>query len=203
MRLCLRTICIAQICLTAGCTTGKFIFQSQPPGANVYYLKGESKRELGVTPFELTDEDLRKKIDISPGATAFLGLSFEKNGFEPQHVLVPGQKMGTLSTEVYIKMDPAEADKNLAKKMVQHLFKAQTFAKNGDFVRAHEEVDQLLKVDGSFARAMSMKGAIYFLEKKYSDSLQWYEKALQVDAQTEEAIEMISRLRAKLGVVNK
>ena len=45
-----------------------------------------------------------------------------------------------------------------------------------------------------------MKGAIYYLEKKYSESLSWYERALKVDSQAAEVIEMISRLRGKLSV---
>ena len=191
---------IFQCFVLLGCASGKFIFQSQPPGAKIYHLKGEKKNEIGITPFEISDEELRKKIDISSGSIAFLDFSFEKDGFENQHVLVPGQKMGTLSTEVYIKLEEAQAEKNLAKKMVKYLFNAQTFAKNGDFIRAHEEIDQLLKMDESFSRAISMKGAIYYLEKKYSESLSWYERALKVDSQAAEVIEMISRLRGKLSV---
>lgn len=185
----------------AGCAA-KYVVKSDPEGVAVYYqaARSDNRIKLGDTPFELTEEQFTKTVSIDPHSVEYFELVFERQGFRPERLLVPGARFGAMSTTVSVAMKPSANDGNIARDLLQMIMNAQKFANEGDFQRAHSEVDRALQVDAKFARAASMKGAIYFMEKNYGDSLKWYESALQIDSQQQDVVKMISHLRRRLGM---
>ena len=112
---------------------------------------------------------------------------------------MPGGRFGSLSTEIKVNLIKDEERRDRATALLQHLMNAQKFAHKADFGRARKEINEALSIDKNFARAVSMNGAIYFMEKNYQESLVWYEKALTLDPQMDDVLEMVAHLREKLG----
>lgn len=185
----------------AGCAA-KYIIKSTPEGSTVYFqpARSESKTRLGETPFEISEEKLGKTVNIDPHSVEYFELVFEKTGYRSERLLVPGARFGAMQTTIAVDMKESANDGNVARDLIQMIMNAQKFANSGDFLRAHAEVDKALKADDKFARAASMKGAIYFMEKNYNESLKWYEASLNLDSQQQDVVKMISHLRRRLNM---
>ena len=104
-----------------------------------------------------------------------------------------------MSTTVLAKLKPGAEEGRVANVLLQHLFNAQKLANDADFERAQIEIDKALELDPKFVRAMSLKGSILFLQKKYEESLSWFEKALTLEPQFSDAIKMSSQIRKITG----
>ena len=178
------------------------VITSDPSDAKVYLKKpgGTDKVELGVTPLEIRTSEVQEKADIANNSNEYRELIVVKDGYGSQNLFLPPTRFTTLKTQIFAKLDKT-TDSEIAKgeQMVQHLFNAQKFAHKSDFEKAHLELEKSLAISPDFVRAISMKATIYYLEGKYAESLVWYEKALQLEPEYEEAVKMISAVRSKLG----
>lgn len=183
--------------LLSSCTTAKYIMRSNPEGAQVFFKPSRSEHKilLGTTPFDLTEETFSKTAQIDVHSISYFELVYEKEGYRPERLMVPGARFGALSTTVMLEMKESVADGNIARELIQLVMNAQNFANQSDFPRAHTEADKALAIDPKFARAHSMKGAIYFMEHNYPESLKWYEKALELDSRQTDVVKMIGHLR--------
>jgi len=45
-------------------------------------------------------------------------------------------------------------------------------------------------------RALTMKGAVYFVQKKWSEAVRWYEAALKLDPSASEITETLARIKS-------
>lgn len=190
------------ICMyVVGCGS-TLVITSDPSDAKVYLKKpGATDRvELGVTPLEIRTSEVQEKADISNNSNEYRELIVVKDGYGSQNLFLPPTRFTTLKTQIFAKLDKTP-DSEVAKgeQMVQHLFNAQKFAQKTDFEKAHLELEKSLAISPDFVRAISMKATVYYLEGKYAESLVWYEKALQLEPEYEEAVKMISAVRNKLG----
>lgn len=182
--------------LASGCTA-KYVVRSNPLGADVYYRPPASERKikLGSTPLELTEDTIVQVTGLSRNSTDYFELVFEKQGFRSERLMVPGARFGSMETTISVGMVESANEGAVARDLLQFVMNAQKFANAGDFQRAHIEVDRALALDQRFARAASMKGAVYFMEKNYRESLNWYEKALSLDSQQQDVVKMVAHLR--------
>lgn len=199
---CLITINISLISvLLVGCVTPKFIVKSDPPDAQVLILVPEKdeKKTLGKTPLEQKTQDLRELIgkDLQAGDT--MTVQIEKEGYQTESFMIPVTRYGTLvsSLEVKLKEDNSKMEEKNAKSLLNHLFLAQKFALEQQYERAHIELDKILEKFPNFPRALSMRGAIYYTQKNYPESLKWYEEAIKYDPQMEDIVKMVSKIRGQ------
>lgn len=195
-------VCVGII---SGCVSlsSKIAFKSEPVQADVTYLTKEGeKKSLGVTPIEMTKTEFLKAMgsDAEPGT--FVTVIIQKPGFKDEILAIPIGGFGTLLTEVNVKLKEGTTEKELktAKGLIEHLFLAQKFAINNEFDRAQSEIDRILIEFPNFARAMSMRASIFFAQKNYSESVKWYEKALQADPQMDEAVKLLAKAKQAAGV---
>lgn len=189
------------VLLAAGCgTTAKLKVQSEPPEAEVYVSQQRSteKKLIGKTPLEISYNELFEKAGSSVAPGEFLNIYVQAKNFETEKVLLPPNAFGNTSTMVQVKLQATNEVIN-AGQILQRLHNAQKFAQSAQFERAHIEVDHALEIDPKFIRALSLKASIYYLEKKYDDSVKWYEKALAIDSSFDEAVKMISRIKQETG----
>lgn len=190
------------ICMYAVGCGSTLVITSDPSDAKVYLKKpgGSDRVELGVTPLEIRTSEVQEKADIANNSNEYRELIVVKDGYGSQNLFLPPTRFTTLKTQIFAKLDKTP-DSEVAKgeQMVQHLFNAQKFAQKTDFEKAHLELEKSLAISPDFVRAISMKATVYYLEGKYAESLVWYEKALQLEPEYEEAVKMISAVRSKLG----
>lgn len=188
------------VSLLASCGSA-LVVTSEPSGASVFVRApgGVDRVDLGKTPLEMRTSELQSKARVENNSGEYRELIVEHEGFETQTLLLPPARFTTIETKVFAKLTPAPPPRtDLGEQMVQHLFNAQKFAQAADFEKAQLEIDAALKVHPRFVRAMSMRGTIFYLQGNFLESLKWFEKALEVDPQYQDAVRMITVLREKL-----
>lgn len=194
-------IVFSLVAFTSACST-TFKVVSEPSEAEVYIVPKDPKAEkkvIGKTPLEMPVADLQKSIDVAPGE--FFSLVVAKQGFDEQTFSLPATRFGTSVTELNVQLKNGEMKKEVrsAKEILEQIFLAQRFALSNQYERALIEIDKILVKYPDFARALSMKGSIYFAQKNYQESLKWYEEAIKADPQLEETVKMAARVRQAIG----
>ena len=187
----------------SGCAS-VFVVKSDPLQADVFYLdpKTGDKKPLGKTPLELPTAALKKLVGDQVVAGEYFTVTLEKQGFISEKYQIPATRFGTLVTTLDAKLKTGNAPKeeHLARDILNHLFLAQELANAHQYERAQIELDKLLADAPDFARALSMRASIYYVQKKYSESLKWYEEALKADPQMQNVVQMVAKVRATLGL---
>lgn len=125
----------------------------------------------------------------------------KKDGFKEELLTIPYGGFGVMNNQLFLKLKPDESKILLSstEDLLKRLFLAQKFALSQQFERALIEVDQILKQHPKFTRALTMKGSVYFAQKKYEDSLKWYEEALKIDPDMDETVKLTAKVRQLLG----
>ncbi len=185
--------------LLSACSS-RFTVKSEPAAADVFWQdpKTGEKKPIGKTPLEMPKSELKNIVGDAVDAGQFFNVVVEKPGYLPSTFNIPMTGFGTMATMLDVKLKEGTAAKEarVAKVMLDRLFLAQKFALSAQYERAQIELDSLLKEFPEFSRAMSMRASIYFAQKNYSESLKWYEEALKVDPQMEDAVKMAAKVRA-------
>ena len=195
---------IAAFLLLAGCGSAPvFTVVSEPEAATVYVMDAQSgdKKKIGETPIEKEEDALKKEVGTLGKGGEFVELIVEKEGFQSKKMLLPLSSSGSLrsSLKVTLKSDEAGEKKlDTVKNILDQLFLAQKFARLKQFERALIEIDKVLDEYPEFARALSMKGSIYFASGDFKSSMEWYDKAIEVDPEFTHAVEMSAKVRKQL-----
>lgn len=187
--------------------SSKFKVASEPPEAEVAVIVGanQERKVIGKTPLEMPATELSNFLggQVPPGE--FFTLQITKNGFAEKNLSIPATRYGTNLTLINVKLAPDEATKKNKEEMksaddiLKKLFLAQKMALANQHERALIELDKILEKFPGFARALSMKGSIYFAQQKYEESLKWYEEALRADPQMEDTIKITAKVRDLLA----
>lgn len=185
------------------CASKPFKLTSEPDNAKVYLLVGEEqeKKSIGQTPLIKTKKEIEELIDGDLNAGSTLNLVFEKDGYQTKELWVPSAAGGSLGIDIQVSLleGPSSSDETkTADQIVDKLFLAQNFARTEQFERALIEIDALLKKFPKLSRAFSMKGAILYANSSFKESLEAYEKALDLNPELKTALEMSAKIRKKL-----
>jgi tetratricopeptide (TPR) repeat protein len=160
-----------------GCfSTSLYKFQSQPSEASVYYINGNDKVLIGVTPVDYTKAALPTDVPFT--------LLFEKVGYESREVAVSptDNSQTTISTVLKSSKEPFadQATKRL-RGVLQKIFEIQELTSRQRFVDALAALNKLEESEPNVAEIFAMKGSIYLMLNDTAQTrLQW-EKALKVD----------------------
>lgn len=176
-----------------------FVVNSDPGKSDVFYvdIKTKEKKILGQTPYQIDVEELRNKAGESISSGDFFTVIVEKPGYVSESYNIPTTRFGMLVTQLNAKLKEgkSEEEKKMAKEILDRIFLAQKFALMQQFERAHIEVDKILTDYPTFPRALSMRATLYYAQKNYIESAKWYEEALKVDPQFDEAVKMLARVK--------
>lgn len=181
--------------------TSKLIVQSEPPEAEVF-LSVEGKNNpvsAGKTPLELTETQLLDLLKITPESAQWIEFSFTKKDFETRTFLLPSNRWGELSRTLKIHLKPSKDSSTLVIRILRHLFNAKQFAETKQYDQAHAEVDKVIELDSQIPQAFVVKGGIFFLQNRLQDSNENYKKALAIDPSFKEAIQMMEKIKNKMG----
>lgn len=188
--------------VTLGCSS-TFKVTSDPIEANVSLMSvdGENaeRKLIGKTPLEMPMEEFNSKIGKEVPAGGFFKMVVTKEGFDEEILSIPATSFGTTLTQIDVKLkkDSGKKEKEMktAQELLSQLFLAQRFALAQQFERALIEIDKILTTQPTFARALSMKGSIYYALKNYPESIKWYEEAIKADPQMDETIKLLTKVR--------
>ena len=189
--------------LLTSCASSQFKVTSDPPEAEIFLVMSENneRKPLGKTPLEMPKADLQEQLPPEISAGSLYTIVLSKPGFKEQSFSLPYGGFGVSLSHLDVKMTPSDDQAQLgsAEDLLKRLFLAQRLALTQQFERALIEVDSILARHPKFARALSMKGSIYLAQKKYDDSLKWYEEALKADPEMEETVKLAARVRELIG----
>lgn len=197
------SVVLCGLILTSGCMSKPFKLTSEPDNAEVYLLVGDDreKKSIGQTPIIKSKKEIEELIDGDLNAGSTLNLVFEKDGYQTKELWVPSSAGGNLGIDIQVSMLEGTSslqETKVADQIIDRLFLAQNFARTQQFERALVELDQLLKKFPTFSRAFSMKGAILYANSNLKESLESYEKALDLNPELKSALEMSAKIRKQL-----
>lgn len=157
----------------------------------------KDKKLIGKTPLDIPMSELKNNFGEDVTSGEFFTISIEKKGYLSEIFKVPASRFGTMLTSLDIKLKKSEKEieLKLARKIIEQLFLAQKFALLQQYERAHIELDKILLDYPEFARAMTMRASIYFAQKNYLESLKWYDEALKIDPNLEDAVRMMAKVK--------
>lgn len=194
-----KTILVFVFLAFTGCGSSPlFNVKSDPLQADVFFIPNDhtEKKSLGKTPLSLPMEELKKTVKAVESGE-FFTVSVEKEGFLSQTFVIPATQFGTSVTQLDVKMKQGQIaeEKKQAKDILDQIFLAQKFALSLQFERAQIELDKILTPFPDFANALSMRAAIFYAQKNYTESIKWYEKAIKADPKMDEAVKMLAKIK--------
>ena len=110
--------------------------------------------------------------------------------------MLPATGFGSLGMKLDVKMKQGEQVEQVADEVLQSLMNAQRFAAQKEYERANIEIDKLLAVHPKLTRAIALRGAILYVQKKYAESRKSYEEVLRLDPKSQSAVDMLARIKA-------
>ncbi|MCB0389699.1 MAG: tetratricopeptide repeat protein [Bdellovibrionales bacterium] len=188
--------------LSFGCSTQLKII-TQPEKATVWVINAESgeKKKLGVTPIEKKNDEIKEAFDSFGKPGEFVTLSIEKEDYITRNIWLPLSASGLIESEINVRLkkdDKKIEELKSAKEILDKMFLAQSFARSKQFERALIEIDKVVENYPEFARALSMKASIYYAKGDFKESLEWFEKALEIEPALIHAVEMAASVRKRL-----
>ncbi len=188
--------------LISGCSTALKV-ATQPEQASVFLIANETgeKRKLGVTPFELKNEELKEAFSGAGAPGDFVSIVVEKDEYQTRNLWLPLSSAGVIASNIELQLkkdDKKVVELKTAKEVLDKMFLAQRFARTNQFERALTEIDKVIESFPQLGRALSMKASILYAKGDFKDSLDWYEKALAADPELKDAVEMAALVRQRL-----
>lgn len=186
--------------LLSSCNT-QYIIKSDPPDSEVYLIDNLTKdrKLVGKTPLIMPSERFKESFGHTLSNGEFMEFAILKDSFEEAYFLSPPPSFASGPIQVNAKLKQKNIDDASANQILNLFFNAQKFTSLSEFDRAHIEIDKILKMAPHMARAYAMHGAIYYVEKKWTESLAQYEQSLKYDPQMDDAIKMIAELKKKIS----
>ena len=172
---------------------------TEPPDVEIYAGQRDTENPvlLGNSPLELTESEVSDRINIDPDKFSFLEISLKKFGYETEKIWLPSRGWDTQHVTVKVQMKESGAKGGKLDLVLQYILNAQKFAEARQYEQAHISLDEALKIAPRFARATSMKAAVFYLQKSYDKSRQWYQKTLEIDPSHGEAVKMLDQISKK------
>ena len=200
-------IVLLALALTS-CVSKPFKITSEPDNVEVFLVSKEDgeRKSLGQTPIIKKKKEMSELMDKEMASGSMIQLQFEKDGYTGKDLWIPSTAGGSLGINIEVTMEEGTSSFEHAKnadQIIEKLFFAQNLARTQQFERAVIEIDKLLERFPKLTRALSMKGAILYASSSLKESLEAYEKALELNPELKTALEMSSKIRKQLKMPNR
>jgi hypothetical protein len=193
----LRTTSIYAIALAlTACSTTATHVSTSPPNARVVVraVGSSEKKDVGETPITLSSEQLRTvHKDHGP-----IVVELSKPGYQTQSVLVT--EYSGLDLDIHQDLVPITGvgDSSVVNDAIDRLFEAQRLAKLNRLEEAVAVLNDVEKLSPELSATYELRAGIRYLQKKYSEALEDYTRALQLNPKNAEARRMQEALQALL-----
>lgn len=173
---------------------------SQPAQVNVYSLNtnGTRRNQLGQTPLTLLGPQDNED---------YYYLELEKAGFLPKLLIISQTHSMGSNSIVNVSLQPT--NKEWYQTLTRGAFAGEANAVVSEFLELHTAMmedsdaeikkitDRMKEKYNKFSAFHSMLGAYYFSSKKLKEALTEYEKAIQIDPNNTDAVQMLRLLKTK------
>lgn len=170
---------------------------STPDQATIFARNiGSNKRvEIGKTPFNSTVADLRAK-NFQDGPMLF---EIEKEGHRKVQVFV---SESTANIDISVELEKYDLIENTKKfdKVGSELFEVHRLIRNKKYPDAHKMIDDIKKLFPSLSIVHELEGSVFYLEKKYNQSLDSFRTAYKFNGENLFALKMKKFLEKKLNI---
>lgn len=182
------------------CSTSQEIsIKSTPEKADVFIKElGAAKLEkIGQTPVVLS-QDIVKKI-VTPGRAPTV-IVVKRAGYIKQQVLM--NSLGNTNIEYNLKLE----ENNIANMMTKiddvgsELFEAQRLIRTGSYDNSLKILEKLDEKYPYSSLINELRGAAYYMQKDYVNSLVYYDSAVKYNQKNTDAYKMKKYLEDELGV---
>jgi tetratricopeptide (TPR) repeat protein len=171
--------------LGSACSSARYIVKSDPPGASVYF----DDKLVGKTPLEIDTKKLPNSENID--------IRVEKENYGKFQGIIPGTGMANLGQEIFVHIRKQENTTELADRQIAEIMEAHQLALNSQYAPAIQAVDRVIAESPELAAAQLLKASILFLSQNYKAALDQYQKVLELDPTSNEALKMVKFIQDK------
>jgi tetratricopeptide (TPR) repeat protein len=190
------------ICVLAlsfySCGSGSTIkIASEPAGATIFVKSLGSKdgEKIGVTPFEIKDDQLaKKKLKDGP-----LVVELEKQGYANKTVILSEVEAVDIDVSVPLQAVDQLKEANQYDDISSKLFEVQRLTRTKNYSEALKLVKSVQKLNPEISVPYELEGGILYLQKNLKESYNAFDLAYSKNSSNTFALRMKKIIRAKLG----
>ncbi len=181
----------------SGCATTRVGMFTNPPGAQVFAKPvGGRYVSLGETPLTVSADKIEKEY----GGSGPVLIEFRKEGFQKSNTLITELSSQDLNITTELVPQVGLEDLQRINAIIETMFECQRLVKVGRYDEAMTRLKQLEKEAPQISITYEMQGGIYYLQKKYPDSLDAYRLSIRYNPRNAEALRMRDMLEKKFGI---
>ena len=186
------------VCLGfCACAGGRVTLESDPPGAEIYLSRPgqEDGRKVGVTPLTLNTSQLEREL----GGALPVEIELRKPRYVNSRMLLPEMASGELRVSRKLQPETGFEDLDAINRLTDRLFEAQRLARNSRFEDALKVLYEVSKDAPQLAAVYELQGGIFFVQKKFKESLDAYATAAKLNPKNGSVLQMRNLLETQLG----
>ncbi len=179
------------------CSSTTLSLNTVPEQARVIVkpLGSGSVKELGQTPLNISAGDIEKDY----GGSGPLLVEFFKEGYLQKSVLITDMSSKNINLKVTLDAltgldDPAEMNSQ-----IETLFEAQRLVRVRRYEEALKLVEKIKAKIPTLSSPYELEGGIYYISRRFPESLDAYRKAVKLNPRSVEAVRMRDMLERTLG----
>ena len=181
------------------CASASIKFQSAPEKSQVFAHSLGSAGEmilLGDTPLTISAADLNKKL----GAPGPVLVEFRKPGHLTSKLFVTDLSSTSLTVNTELVASNGLEDMDKLNNLVDQMFESQRLARALRPDDALKALAELKKSYPQVAAIYELEGAIYYMGKKYKESMDSYGQAIKYNPKSSSSIRIHDALEVLLGL---
>ena len=181
------------------CASASIKFQSAPEKSQVYAHSLATAGEmilLGDTPLTISAADLGKKL----GAAGPVLIEFRKPGHLTSKLFVTDLSSTSLTVNTELIASNGLEDMDKLNNLVDQMFESQRLARALRPDDALKALDELKKSYPQVAAIYELEGAIFYMGKKYKESMDSYGQAIKYNPKSSSSIRIHDALEVLLGL---
>lgn len=175
--------------------------KSDPPKSDVYIrdISNAKNIKIGTTPYEGSIA----KLAASYSKTGFFIITVEKEGFEPQSIMLSDLFKSDLEMAMNLKAKEDFIVYRKIDKNINEIFESQRLLRAQQYDDAIALLKNVEKAQENLSVVSELIGSAYYLKKDFKASLVWYEKAYRKNPENKDAFMMKGYLRKALGLADE
>lgn len=194
----IRVLTVAFSLALTACATTRLSLFTNPQGAKVFAKPlGSGRYEfLGETPLVVSSD----KIEKEHGGSGPILVEFRKEGFQNTSTMVTELSSQDLNINAELVPQVGLEDLQRINSIIETMFECQRLVKVGRYEEALTKLKVLEKEAPQISITYELQGGVYYLQRKYSDSLDAYRLAIRYNPRNAEALRMRDMLEKKFGI---
>lgn len=172
------------------CSTGELVISTTPPQADIRARtgSGQNYESIGKSPLRISGKELSGRL----GGDGPIQIEISREGFSQKEIIVSESPRNfDINFSIELKETSKDQDEGRSiNQTVDNLFEVQRLVKVGRLEDALEMIKLLQASQPSIAAVHEMQGGIFFIQKDIPKALDAYTKAVRLNPDNTEALNM-------------